>query len=113
MTEELATVEPEVHELAALDAALLEIDGLRQALESRTVIGQAVGILMHRGALTADAAFTQLVELSSHTNTKLRDVAREVVAETERGATGSRALSGLRTTSTRPTGVAARPGPGK
>jgi hypothetical protein len=89
VNEERAAAEPKAPELAELDAALLEIEGLRQALETRTVIGQAIGILMHREALTADAAFAHLVELSSHANTKLRDVASDIVAETERDATGS------------------------
>jgi len=89
VNEERAAADPQAPELAELDAALLEIDGLRQALETRTVIGQAIGILMHREALSADAAFAQLVEMSSHANTKLRDIASDVVAEAERDATGS------------------------
>ena len=108
MAEERAAVEPDALGLTELDAALTEIDGLRQALETRTVIGQAVGILMHREALTADAAFAQLVELSSHTNTKVRDVAHDVVAKAERDATCSGPPFGVETAATRQVGVAAR-----
>jgi AmiR/NasT family two-component response regulator len=51
---------------------------LERALQSRDVIGQAKGILMHRHALTADQAFQMLVRASQRTNTKLVDVAVEV-----------------------------------
>ncbi len=65
---------------------LREIEGLRRALETRSVIGQAIGIVMTREELTADAAFAQLVERSSHSNTKVRTVAAAVVEEAERRA---------------------------
>jgi AmiR/NasT family two-component response regulator len=43
------------------------------------VIGQAIGILMERYQMNDDRAFAFLVRASSQTNTKLRDVAKEVV----------------------------------
>ncbi|WP_375424397.1 ANTAR domain-containing protein [uncultured Friedmanniella sp.] len=49
------------------------------ALRSRMVIGQAVGILMQRDGLDSDAAFAWLVDTSQRTNTKLREVARQLV----------------------------------
>jgi GAF domain-containing protein len=52
---------------------------LREALESRDVIGQAKGILMARHALTPDAAFEALRKASQHRNIKLRDIAEQVV----------------------------------
>jgi GAF domain-containing protein len=52
---------------------------LREALESRDVIGQAKGILMARRGCTADAAFEALRKVSQHRNTKLRQVAERVV----------------------------------
>jgi GAF domain-containing protein len=52
---------------------------LREALESRDVIGQAKGILMARHALTPDAAFEALRQASQHRNIKLRDIAEQVV----------------------------------
>jgi hypothetical protein len=61
-----------------------EIEGLRRALETRSLIGQAIGIVMSRETLTADAAFAQLVDRSSRANTKLRDIAAAIVEETER-----------------------------
>jgi GAF domain-containing protein len=52
---------------------------LEAALESRAVIDQAKGILIERHKLTPDQAFQLLVETSSRTNTKLRDVADRLV----------------------------------
>ena len=52
---------------------------LREALESRDVIGQAKGILMARRGITADAAFEALRRASQHRNVKLRAIADEVV----------------------------------
>jgi GAF domain-containing protein len=52
---------------------------LREALESRDVIGQAKGILMARRGCTPDAAFEALRKASQRRNVKLRDVAEGVV----------------------------------
>ena len=52
---------------------------LREALESRDVIGQAKGILMARRKCTPDAAFEALRKVSQHRNIKLRDIAEQVV----------------------------------
>ena len=83
MTEGRVSVEPRADSPTALDVALEEVDGLRRALETRTTIGQAVGIVMTQRALTAEEAFAHLVELSSHSNTKLRDVAASIVTQAE------------------------------
>lgn len=60
-------------------AALAEIEHLRTALESRTVIATAVGILVERRRRTPDDAFRFLVEQSQRSNTKLVAIARELV----------------------------------
>lgn len=52
---------------------------LREALESRDVIGQAKGILMARRGCTPEAAFEALRNASQRRNVKLRDVADGVV----------------------------------
>jgi GAF domain-containing protein len=52
---------------------------LRIAMTSRAVIEQAKGILMERHKVTEDQAFTILTHTSQRTNTKLRDVAAELV----------------------------------
>ena len=54
-------------------------ENLRTALASRAVIDQALGIIMGRNRCTADAAFDILRTTSQNRNTKLRDVAVEVV----------------------------------
>ena len=52
---------------------------LRSGLVTRTVIGQAEGILMERRKITADQAFAVLSRLSQQNNVKLRDLARTLV----------------------------------
>jgi GAF domain-containing protein len=54
-------------------------ENLREALESRDVIGQAKGILMVRRGCTSEAAFEALRKASMRRNVKLRDLADEVV----------------------------------
>jgi AmiR/NasT family two-component response regulator len=55
---------------------------LRTALASRATIDQAKGIVMARQHCTPEEAFDLLVQISSRTNEKLREVARRVVADT-------------------------------
>jgi AmiR/NasT family two-component response regulator len=56
-----------------------EIAGLREALETRTVIGQAQGLLMERYRVGPDRAFAMLVHLSQTTHAKVREVAARLV----------------------------------
>ena len=58
---------------------------LREAIDSRAVIEQAKGVLMGREGLDADAAFDRLRTWSQNRNVKLREIAREVVEETQTG----------------------------
>lgn len=60
-----------------------EIHNLNQALRTRRLIGQAVGIVMERYKLTDQRAFAFLTRLSQHGNVKLQRVAQEIVASTE------------------------------
>lgn len=55
-------------------------DNLNAALESRKVVGQAIGIVMERFGVDENRAFQYLVRVSTTSNIKLRDVARELVA---------------------------------
>jgi hypothetical protein len=68
------------HAAIALGSAR-EIEHLNTALETRKVIGQALGILMERHDVTEDRAFAFLVRASSTGNIKLNLVARELVLE--------------------------------
>jgi GAF domain-containing protein len=58
-----------------------EREGLNEALQTRKVIGEAIGILMERHTMNEDHAFEFLVRASSHANIKLRDIAQELVDE--------------------------------
>lgn len=58
-----------------------EVAGLREALTTRVVIGQAEGLLMARYDFDTDAAFALLVKLSQQTHVKLRDVAERIIAD--------------------------------
>ena len=66
------------HATNALTAARLS-SGLRTALHSRHMIGVAQGILMQLYELSMDQSFELLRRYSSHTNTKLGEVAEYVV----------------------------------
>lgn len=63
----------------ASTSAELELAQLRQALESRDVIGQAKGILMERRKIGSDEAFEVLRGASQALNVKLAQVAQTLV----------------------------------
>lgn len=63
----------------ALIEARLEVANLEIALEHRTTISAAVGILMERYQLGYDAGFARLARESSTTNVKVYDLARRLV----------------------------------
>jgi AmiR/NasT family two-component response regulator len=67
--------------LAALRS---EIDGLRTAMASRSTIEQAKGIIMATTRCSPDEAFRVLVGQSQHQNRKLREVARDLVCQSQR-----------------------------
>ncbi|HEX2294195.1 MAG TPA: GAF and ANTAR domain-containing protein [Actinomycetota bacterium] len=57
-----------------------KVDQLEEALETRTMIGQATGLLMAQEGLSSDEAFQKLVQVSQNSNLKLRDIAQRYVA---------------------------------
>lgn len=75
----------EVAALALAERAMLalnrltEASGLREAIESRQLIGRAMGILVERHQLTPDSALAMLTRRSLETHVKLRDIARLLV----------------------------------
>jgi hypothetical protein len=85
-TEPYGIDEDSVH-LASLFAGQLAVamgwakqdETMSQALATRNVIGQAVGIVMERYTLDADRAFAFLARLSQSGNIKLREVATSLV----------------------------------
>jgi GAF domain-containing protein len=82
-------IDPEAVQMAELFAAHAAIalgyarerENLNEALYSRKVIGQAIGLVMERYNLTEERAFAFLVRGSSHANIKLRDIAQAMVDE--------------------------------
>jgi hypothetical protein len=65
-------------ELAALEQ---EVDGLKTALGTRTIIGKAMGVIMERQGVNEEEAFEMLKTMSQHSNVKLRDVAAKLASE--------------------------------
>jgi AmiR/NasT family two-component response regulator len=55
-----------------------QVEQLEVAVDHRTIIGQAQGVLMARLDIDADTAFDYLKRVSSHTNTKLIVIAEEI-----------------------------------
>lgn len=70
-------------DIAEIKALRIEVNELHGAMESHPSIDQARGMLMSLGPCTAEEAWKILVEVSQHSNTKLRVVAEELVATTE------------------------------
>lgn len=66
---------------ASAVAYAYEIQNLNDALETRTTIGKAMGIVMERYQMNDERAFAFLTRLSQHRNVKLRRVAEELVNE--------------------------------
>ncbi len=83
------------HAAHALRHARLS-EQLETALKTRSLIGQAIGILMERYDIDEPRAFDYLVRTSTTSNIKLRNVARSVVDErSNRGADACGPVPGL------------------
>ncbi len=59
---------------------------LELALESRSTISQAVGVIMSENRCDADEAFQILRSASQNRNIKLRDLARQIIASIDKPA---------------------------
>ncbi len=66
-----------------------EVAQLKQALHSRSVIDQALGIIMGERSCSSDDAFQVLVRVSQHSNAKLRDIAHALVRRATASDKGS------------------------
>lgn len=76
-----------IAEIFATQAALAlghvrKREQLNDAIGSRQLIGQAIGMVMERFKLDEQRAFQYLVRASSTSNTKLRDIAQGIVDQT-------------------------------
>ncbi|OLL73393.1 hypothetical protein Ae168Ps1_1775c [Pseudonocardia sp. Ae168_Ps1] len=70
------------HAAVAIDAARTR-SGLQEAVRSRQVIGEAIGILKERYSISSDTAFERLTRASQHLNVKLRSIAEHLSREPE------------------------------
>jgi GAF domain-containing protein len=66
------------HASVAVASARQE-ETMAQAVDARKLVGQAMGILMERFDVNGDRAFAILKRYSQDTNTKLRDVAQQLI----------------------------------
>jgi hypothetical protein len=71
---------PEAEPGSPVAAYVVEAAQLRQALDSRNLIGMAKGILMARSGVTDEEAFSMLVQASQRENVKLREISSRIVA---------------------------------
>jgi transcriptional regulator with GAF, ATPase, and Fis domain len=77
---------------AAIAAAYADkVINLHRAMESRHVIGQAVGILMERHRLSPKQAFDAMVTVSQESHLKLRELALRIAETGEEPATAAHA----------------------
>lgn len=65
--------------LKEFNAARRQAEQLEEALQTRTMIGQATGLLMAQDGLTSAEAFQKLVHVSQNSNIKLREIASRYV----------------------------------
>lgn len=56
-----------------------QVGQLEDGLQTRTLIGQATGLLMAQEGLSSDEAFQKLVHVSQNANIKLREIAQRYV----------------------------------
>ncbi|GAA2078671.1 GAF and ANTAR domain-containing protein [Aeromicrobium halocynthiae] len=78
-TDELDAAQRLAPQAAATLRAAREVEGLTLALDSRTLVGQAQGILMERFGVDDAQAFAFLRRYSQDHNVKLTEVARGIV----------------------------------
>jgi GAF domain-containing protein len=84
-------IHPEAVDIATLFATHASLalgwartqEQLGSALATRKTIGQAIGLVMERYQINEEKAFAFLVRVSSTGNIKLRDVAQELVTQTD------------------------------
>ena len=70
------------HQATLALAYSMEIRTLREAVQTRTRIGEAVGIVMERYKIPEQQAFAFLTRLSQTRNVKLRHIADQLIEAT-------------------------------
>ena len=86
---DVANAQDVAAQLAVAVGAAREIEQRTAAMETRTLIGQAQGVLMERFGLGPDEAFSYLRRISQHENRKLVEVAATLVRTRTRTAADS------------------------
>ena len=66
-----------------LEALEREVDGLKIALGTRTLIGKAIGVIIEREGVNETEAFEMLKTMSQHRNVRLRDIAARLAEEAQ------------------------------
>lgn len=79
VTDALAAAEVFGRHASIAISSAKQVESLSQAVDARTLIGRAQGILMERFAIDDQSAFEVLRRCSQNTNTKLKEVARILV----------------------------------
>ncbi|MBY4213620.1 GAF and ANTAR domain-containing protein [Rhodococcus fascians] len=75
----VAAVEAAVWNSRRARLAQTEVDGLQEAMKTRSFIDQAKGIIMAARGISAEEAFSVLSEQSQNTNVKVADIARNLI----------------------------------
>jgi GAF domain-containing protein len=72
-----------IHNAKEFSALGAQVGQLEEGLQTRTMIGQATGLLMAQEGLSSEEAFQKLVHVSQNANVKLRDIAERYVKSWE------------------------------
>jgi hypothetical protein len=83
------------HQAAVALAYSLEVTTLKEAVKSRTRIGQAVGIVMERYKVPEHQAFAFLTRMSQTRNTKIRHIADQLIEAVPAGMAPPRPPTGV------------------
>ncbi len=81
-TDELAFAQGHAAQAATGILLSRQVATLGDAMASRSIISQAIGVVRERYSLSEERAFQYLVRVSQTSNVKLRDIAGEIVAQT-------------------------------
>ena len=83
-----------MHNAQILHQARELVDQLQQAIAARPIVDQAIGLVRARTGVTSDEALARLRALSQQQNVKVVEIARHVVDDAVRRATGGQSSHG-------------------
>ena len=66
-----------------IQSQAVEIDSLKETLETRKLIDRAKGILMTRAGLTEDDAYKRIHHQARNQNRKMKDIAQSIITASE------------------------------